>query len=161
SSGNLLLANAVDHTGPGGKELFSYDTTKADTYYVAIFGFGAANNDAPPSDPSVPGTGTGAGTTGPYNLTITMHAIGPGTVQQENVPIQQGQTLLLLVGGEGNSTGAYDLQITSLDQFSTPDNASLVFPAGAGPSQLAVGDLNGDGKPDIVVSNAQTNTVSV
>ena len=34
-------------------------------------------------------------------------------------------------------------------------------PAGDGPSATAVGDLNGDGKPDLVTGNADSNSVSV
>jgi hypothetical protein len=35
------------------------------------------------------------------------------------------------------------------------------FPSGKNPSAITVGDFNGDNKPDIVVVNTGTNTVSV
>ena len=39
--------------------------------------------------------------------------------------------------------------------------AQQTFAVGAGPSSLVVGDINGDGKPDIVVADQNSNTVSV
>ena len=60
----------------------------------------------------------------------------------------------MLVTGEGDSRGSYSLDVTNLDQFNTANNRTLVFPAGAGPSQSALADFNADGKTDIVVSNA-------
>ena len=69
--------------------------------------------------------------------------------------------LLTVNGDDGSSTGDYNLRIVNLDQFTTTNVASLVFPAGEGPSQVAVDDLTGDGKPDIVITNALSNTVSV
>jgi hypothetical protein len=35
------------------------------------------------------------------------------------------------------------------------------FPAGVGPTAIAVGDLNSDGKPDLIVANFDDNTISV
>jgi hypothetical protein len=158
SAGNLLLL--VDNSAPGGPEFLSFVTTKTDTYYLAVYG--STSTDAPPTDPFTPGTGGGLPShPGGYSLTIAVQVIGPGAVEEATVPVRQGQTVLLSVAGEGTSAGDYDLRVTNLDQFATPDNASLRFPAGAGPSQVAVGDFNGDGKPDLVVSNAQSNTVSV
>jgi FG-GAP repeat len=35
------------------------------------------------------------------------------------------------------------------------------YASGAGPVSVAVGDLNGDGKPDLVTANLYANTISV
>jgi hypothetical protein len=41
--------------------------------------------------------------------------------------------------------------------FATP----LTFGVGAAPVSMAMSDLNGDGKPDLVVANSSSGTVSV
>jgi hypothetical protein len=157
SAGDLLTE--VDNNPPGVGEFLSYTTATADTYYVVVFASTAT--DAPPTDPFTPGTGGGVGTTGAYSITISTQAVGAGAVEQIDVPARQGQTVLVLVSGEGDSTGDFDLGLTNLDQYSSPDNKTLSFSAGAGPSGAAVGDVNGDGVPDVVVADALTNTVSV
>ena len=73
----------------------------------------------------------------------------------------QGQALLVHVFGTATTTGHYLLDMVNLDQYETPDNASLLFPAGAGPSEVALADLAGNGIIDAVVSSALSNTVSV
>ena len=87
--------------------------------------------------------------------------VDQGGVITASLAVKQGQTLLVGVSGGASTAGAYRLELTNLDQFATSDSASLVFPAGAGPSTVAVGDLNGDGEPDMVVSDGQSNTISV
>ena len=37
----------------------------------------------------------------------------------------------------------------------------LSFPTGSGPTAVAIGDLNGDGRPDMVVANYGDSTISV
>ena len=39
--------------------------------------------------------------------------------------------------------------------------AKLDYATGSGPSSVAIGDLNGDGKPDLATANADANSVSV
>ena len=77
------------------------------------------------------------------------------------MPIRQGEQVFLLVTGQDESSGDFALEFTNFDQFTTPENATLLFPAGAGPSSVALGDLNSDGNPDMVVANALANTLSV
>src|SRR5262249_25424070 len=78
-----------------------------------------------------------------------------------SLPVEQGQALRVHVSGDAGSRGDFPLELTTLDQFSATAGTSLVFPAGNGPSKVAAGDLNGDGIPDLVVSNFLENTVSV
>ena len=42
-----------------------------------------------------------------------------------------------------------------------PSKAQQTFATGADPASVAVGDLNGDGRPDLIVANDGSNTVSV
>ena len=78
------------------------------------------------------------------------------------VPVLAGQQLLArVVGADETSSGPFSLAFTNLDAFATADRTGLVFPAGSGPSQVASGDVNNDGKADFVVTNGLSNTVSV
>jgi len=71
--------------------------------------------------------------------------------------------------GADTVTGAYSIVLTGasfcLDTASPgcpPNFAPAVnYPAGSRPASVAVGDLNGDGKPDLVVANFGGTTVSV
>jgi FG-GAP-like repeat len=179
SVGNILHLHDYNSQGVG--EHFSYLTNQGGTFYVAINAFGdnylgfntppyQNGKEDPEVDPFIPGTGHGKGNNGAYVLTITTASAGAQSTHLLNVPIQQGQTILLFSTGDNlfvpgdtnlSSTGDFDLQFTNLDQFVTPNSPSILFPAGAGPSTEAVGDVNGDGYPDVVVADAQSNTVSV
>ena len=155
SAGNVL--EVVDSASSGGNETLSYVTDKADTYYVAV----AAWESGVPDDPFAPGTGAGAGGTGDFRLTVRTETIGAGAKEGTSLPIRQGEPVLLLVTGQDGSSGDFALEFTNLDQFTTPENATLLFPAGAGPSSVALGDLNLDANPDLVVPNTLSNTLSV
>jgi alpha-tubulin suppressor-like RCC1 family protein len=58
--------------------------------------------------------------------------------------------------------------VSVLRNLSTPGNLTtnsfapaITFPAGPGAADVAAGDLDGDGKPDLAVANSATNTVSL
>jgi hypothetical protein len=93
---------------------------------------------------------------------LAVLASGSGTpIQTASLAVQPGQVVLLQVAGAAGGHGDFTLAFTNLDQFATPRNTSLLFPAGQGPSEEAVADLTGNGRMDLVVSDAQSNTVSV
>ncbi|HEY1739382.1 MAG TPA: VCBS repeat-containing protein, partial [Acidimicrobiia bacterium] len=67
----------------------------------------------------------------------------------------------LVVADSGSNAVSILLNITATSA-ATPSFATRVdFPAGAGPSSVAIGDLSGDGKPDLALANAGANTISV
>jgi hypothetical protein len=86
---------------------------------------------------------------------------GAGQAESVAVSVTQNQLLLLEVSGVSTATGSFTLAFTNLDLFSASLGTSLAFPAGDGPSQVVIADVNNDGKPDLIVSDALDNTVSV
>ena len=97
----------------------------------------------------------------PDTLAVLATGSGQGGTEQASVVVTQGQTLLVHAFGDPTTTGHYLLDLVNLDQYETPDNASLLFPAGAGPSEVKLADLTNNGIMDAVVTNALSNTVSV
>ncbi len=165
SAGNKLAEH--DFGFPGDPEFLTFVMDKADTYFAVALGCCKGL----PADPFTPGSGGGAASTGAYRVTITIEAIGPGAVEEASLAIKQDQRVLLLVTGDAGSAGSFDLEITNLDQFTTPEKASLLFLAGSGPSQAALvadqrstgglPDLNADGNLDMVVADAGADVISV
>ena len=96
----------------------------------------------------------------PLTVLATGNPKPDGSIET-TVATQKGQTVLVRVSGGATSAGDFQLEFTNLDQFATPDLKSIMLPDGLGPSHIALGDLNRDGKPDLVVSNTLSNTISV
>ena len=80
---------------------------------------------------------------------------------QLNLPISQGEQLLVHITFGGTRRGSFDLDLTNRDQYSEPALGVLQFPAGADPSQEAIADYNRDGKFDVAIADAGSNTVSI
>ena len=75
--------------------------------------------------------------------------------------VTQGHEFLVSVSGDSAAQGEVFLELTNLDQFNSPVNETQFLPAGLGPSSVAIADLNRDGVPDLVVSDALANYVNV
>jgi len=97
----------------------------------------------------------------PDTLAVLATGSGQGGTEQASVIVTQGQELLVHFWGTPATSGHYLLDVVNLDQYETPDNASLLFPAGAGPSEVKLADLTNNGIMDAFVTNALSNTVSV
>ena len=67
----------------------------------------------------------------------------------------------LAVADSGAGTLSVLLNTTSAGAGAPTFAAQITFAVGSGPHSVAVGDVNGDGRPDLVVANLNGNTVSV
>jgi hypothetical protein len=68
-------------------------------------------------------------------------------------------TLEIIVAIEGSGTAAIIHRPTY--DFSSNFSSTIEFPVGDFPVGIALGDINGDGKPDIAVTNQGDNTISI
>jgi hypothetical protein len=67
----------------------------------------------------------------------------------------------LLITNYGDNTASVLLNTTTPGASTPSFAAQQTFATGSGPTFPAVGDLNGDGRPDVIVPNFLSNTVSV
>lgn len=80
------------------------------------------------------------------NLTATRDA-GTGTIFITQA-VKGGGTSTFT----GTSNGDYNLTLTNLDQYQTPNPETLFFATGATPTDLAVTDLDSDGRQDLIAA---------
>jgi hypothetical protein len=90
------------------------------------------------------------------------------------VDFQTGNTAMSVAIGDLDGDGKPDLAVsnyqdgtvsvlrnTTLSSGSINFNPKVDFATGGGPRSVAIGDLDGDGKPDLALANGSSNTVSV
>jgi hypothetical protein len=99
--------------------------------------------------------------TGGGRLSLTI--LNPTTLEPVSLEtVNQGDTFIAQVAGTRLTTaGAFTLRLDNLDTFSTAGRSNFVFPAGDGPSQIEMGDVNRDGFDDALVTDAIADTLSV
>ena len=107
-------------------------------------------------------TAAGAATpsfSGPTNFTA---GDGPSSIAIADV---NGDFKPDLAVANGNSTGASGVSVllnTTAGGAATPTFATASsFDTGDGPSSVATGDVDADGKPDLAIANSRANSVSV
>jgi hypothetical protein len=94
-----------------------------------------------------------------YALNVVASGQPDGSAVKASAAVSKGQQILVHVSGASGSTSTFNLEFANLDQFDTSQNTVRSIPDTQGPSDIAIGDLNGDTIPDLVVSNTLTNTV--
>jgi hypothetical protein len=82
------------------------------------------------------------------------HAVAVGDFNGDGKPD-------LAVANTGSDTVSVLLNTTAMGATTPSFAAQQTFAVGTAPDGVAVGDFNGDGKPDLAVANSGSNTVSV
>jgi uncharacterized protein (DUF2141 family) len=111
-----------------------------------------------------------SGNEGTDNLTVLL-GVGNGTFTVASSPAVGSQPSFLVVG-DLNGDGKLDIVVSNANSsnvtvlLGTGDGAFTAasgspITVGSGPSGVALGDLNSDGKLDLVVSNSTSNNVTV
>jgi hypothetical protein len=155
--GVAVVGNETGVLAAGDQDLYEFEPAAAGSINVTFTpGSDVAGNlSVEILDPTHTDTGG--------NPTVLASGQPSGTGQAETVTltVTQNQLLILEVSGISTATGSFTLAFANLDIFSANLGNSLAFPAGDGPSQVVIADVNHDGKPDLIVSDALQNTVSV
>jgi len=117
-------------------------------------------------------TGTGFNTTPANNIVFfgaTRATVTAATATSLTVTVPTGATFgAITVLNTGTSLAAYSTQFfnptfsPNKGSITTADfSAKVDFTTGANPFSVAIGDLDGDGKPDLAVVNQSSNSISV
>ncbi len=107
------------------------------------------------------------------DITILLGAGDGSLVHAGTIPV--GAALFGIVAGDLDGDGRVDLAVANGTSAGVPGQSVFLFfgkgdgtfqlagslPVGAGPVALAMRDVNGDGRQDLVVANADSNDVSV
>ena len=104
---------------------------------TVLLGNGAGGFTAAPGSPAAAGSGPSSVAVGDFN--------GDGKPDLAIADYSGNNVTVLLGDGTGRFTAA----------------PSSPFPAGSQPNSVAVGDFNGDGKPDLAIANYNSNNVTV
>ena len=93
--------------------------------------------------------------------TAVPFGVGSGAVGVAAGDIDGDGRADLLVPSATSSNVYVLLNRTAMSAMTPTFATALMFTTGTGPTYAAIGDINGDGFPDLVVANSGTNTVSV
>lgn len=154
--GSAVVGNLSGTLAAGDQDLYQFEAGAAGTIVATLTAdAGAVGNLSleilDPVDTDDDGNPT---------VLATSANVGAGQSQQVTISVKQNQRLLLGVSGISGGSGGFTLRFTNPDLF-VGAATNLLYPAGDGPSQVVVADVNNDGIPDLIVSDALSNTVSV
>jgi hypothetical protein len=111
-------------------------------------------------------------------VSVFLNRMAPGVVNIDFAPVRSFDTgyAVAVAAGDINGDGRPDLAVANYSASGTvsvllntttlgnmtPDFAApLDFATGSLPTAVAIGDVNGDGRPDLAVANSADNSVSV
>ncbi len=90
----------------------------------------------------------------------TTYAVGAGPISVTAADVNGDGNPDLIIINSFNNAGGNSISVL-LGNGNGTFQAQTTFATGSEPDSVAVGDVNGDGKPDLIVSNYTSNNVSV
>jgi hypothetical protein len=166
---DLAVANAQSNTVSvllgHGDGTFASQLTFATGVQPVSVAVGDVNGDGKPDLATANATsntvsvllGMGGGTFAPpqsFAVGITPTSVAVGDVNGDGKPD-------LVTTNRGSNTVSVLLNTTAANASTASFGSETTFPTGPAPFNVAVGDLNLDGTPDLVVANSSSTTVSV